>query len=260
MVTHHHLKELLGDIDPSCVPDSDPLSSSLLGNESITANPNPDYEDEEPYMTPSEDGDDEDDNTLSPIIAPKAEPRTPRPEPAYSPELVDIADSPSESETSSVQPPRSLVSNLDLNSNVGSLNADAEASVITVSDTQSNVRSNNSAMAMRFAPGDSPNKKRMRMSPTASARSSSVSSSDSDEYYNAREDPHTPRGSFLEQVNQLIADLQVHSDGNQSTTGQGTAGSNYYPIRLSDPVPPPSRETIESSDPEEEGAEQRFLD
>ena len=118
-------------------------------------------------------------------------------------------------------------------------------------------------MAMRFAPGDSPNKKRMRMSPSASARSSSVSSSDSDEYYNARQYPHTPRGSFVEQVNQLIADLQVHSDGNdgnQSTTGQGTAGSSYYPIRLSDPVPPPSRETIDSSDQEEEGTDQRVLE
>ena len=136
-----------------------------------------------------------------------------------------------------------MISNLELNSDTNSLAVGAEASVITISDTRSNTKSSSSVLGMRFAPGDSPNKKRMRLSPNASVRSSSVSRSDSDEYYNAREDPHTPRGSFVEQVNQLIADLQVHSDGNdgnQSTTGQETAGSSYYPIRLSDPVPPPS--------------------
>ena len=204
VITHQHLQQLLGGIDPSRIPDSDPFPSSLLGDESIAANPNPDYDDEEPYMTPSE-NDDDDDNPLSPIIVPKTEPVTPRPESIYSPELVDITDSPSESETSSVQSPRSMISNLELNSDTNSLDVGAEASIITISDTQSNAKSSSSVLAMRFAPGDSPNKKRMRLSPNASARSSSVSSSDSDEYYNAREDPHTPRGSFVEQVNQYLS-------------------------------------------------------
>ena len=115
-------------------------------------------------MTPSDD-DDNDYNPISPIIVPKTEPVTPRPEPIHSPELVDITDSPSESEASSVQPPRSMISNLELNSDTNSLAVGAEASVITISDTRSNTKSSSSVLGMRFAPGDSPNKKRMRLSP-----------------------------------------------------------------------------------------------
>ena len=48
VVTHQALQQLLGGIDPSRIPDSDPMPSSLLGDESIAANPNPDYDDEEP--------------------------------------------------------------------------------------------------------------------------------------------------------------------------------------------------------------------
>ena len=76
VITHQAIQQLLGGIDPSRIPDSDPFPSSLLGDESIAANPNPDYDDEEPYMTPSE-NDDDDDNPLSPIIVPKTEPVTP---------------------------------------------------------------------------------------------------------------------------------------------------------------------------------------
>ena len=94
VITHQAIQQLLGGIDPSRIPDSDPFPSSLLGDESIAANPNPDYDDEEPYMTPSQ-NDNDDDNPLSPIIVPKTEPVTPRPESVYSPELVDITDSPS---------------------------------------------------------------------------------------------------------------------------------------------------------------------
>ena len=93
-----------------------------------------------------------------------------------------------------------------------------EISVITVSDTQSQdeARANNSGLEMRFALGHSPNKKRPRLSSSTSIRSSSVCSSDSDEYYNAREDLNTPRGSLLEQVNQMVANFQVESVGSRA--------------------------------------------
>lgn len=101
IITYQAIQKVLGGIDPSQFPDSDPLNSSLLGDEGILANPNPDYDDEAPYIFSSEDDDDEDDDL---IIFPKTELVTPRPEPSYSPELLDITDSPSESEVSSVQP------------------------------------------------------------------------------------------------------------------------------------------------------------
>ena len=57
VITYQAIQQVLGGIDPSQIPDSDPMPSSLLENESIAANPNPDYDDEAPYMTPSDDDD-----------------------------------------------------------------------------------------------------------------------------------------------------------------------------------------------------------
>ena len=113
---------------------------------------------------------------------------------------------------------------------------------------------------MRFAPGDSPNNKRPRLSPGTSLRSSSVSSTDSDEYHKAREEKNTPRGRLVEQINQMFAVLQFQSDGSQSETYPELAGSRYFPLKLSDPVTPPSQEPAESSDQEGGGAEQRAID
>ena len=51
VITYQTLQLVLGGIDLSQIPDSDPLNSSLLRDESILANPNPDYGAEAPWIT-----------------------------------------------------------------------------------------------------------------------------------------------------------------------------------------------------------------